>query len=148
METIKARVERIVCSACTHKTQILWSGPMSALFRYSPVCPVRGCVHDQRHIQGIKVSVSHTVCNERRKSSEGKKGLFASCIYSIHMLDCHFKMGKPWEILSVMVLAGTFFIDLVMSSVISGFKNISDLHLQIKKGWEVLPLSYSFGFKI
>lgn len=28
-ETVKTRIERIVCSACAHKTLILWSGQMS-----------------------------------------------------------------------------------------------------------------------
>lgn len=94
-ETIKARVERIVCSARTHKTQILWSGPMSAWFRCSPACHVRGSVHDQRHIQGINLSVSHIVCTVCGRGSDGKEGSFTSCISSIHVLDCHFRWENP-----------------------------------------------------
>lgn len=94
-ETIKSRVERIVCSACTHKPRILWSGPMSAWFRCSPACHVRGSVHDQRHIRGINISVSHIVCTMCGGGSEGKKGLLASSISSIHMLDCHLRWENP-----------------------------------------------------
>lgn len=122
-ETVKTRIERIVCSACAHKTLILWSGQMSVQFRCSPACYVRGSVHDQRHTQGINVSVSCVVCTMHQRGSEGERGSFTSSISLIHILDCHcrwknaVKFGHYWFWLVIKIL----FINLVMAPVIPDF---------------------------
>lgn len=42
-ETIKTRTERIFCSACTHKTQILWSCQISVYQAFSCLLCQRFC---------------------------------------------------------------------------------------------------------